>query len=76
MYKRQYWYWAGEANLRVNGGKLKLTTIPESEWKSVEDGALKFWDEMVEKGTPRQKEVVKIFRDYNAMMEKAGSPYR
>ncbi len=75
-YYRQYWYWAGEANLRVNGGKLKLTTIPESEWKSVEDGALKFWDEIVAKGTPRQKEVVKIFRDYNAMMEKAGSPYR
>ena len=75
-YYRQYWYWAGEANLRVNGCKLKLTTIPESEWKSVEDGALKFWDEIVAKGTPRQKEVVKIFRDYNAMMEKAGSPYR
>lgn len=75
-YYRQYWYWAGEANLRVNGGKLKLTTIPENEWKSVEDGALKFWDEMVAKGTPRQKEVVKIFMDYNAMMEKAGSPYR
>ena len=75
-YYRQYWYWAGEANLRVNGGKLKLTTIPENEWKSVEDGAIKFWDEMVAKGTPRQKEVVKIFRDYNAMMEKAGSPYR
>ena len=43
---------------------------------TVEDGALKFWDEVVAKGTPRQKQVVKIFRDYNAMMEKAGSPYR
>ena len=75
-YYRQYWYWAGEANLRVNGGKLKLTTIPAEEWKSIEDGALKFWDEVVAKGTPRQKQVVKIFRDYNAMMEKAGSPYR
>ena len=41
-YYRQYWYWAGEANLRVNGGKLKLTTIPAEEWKSIEDGALKF----------------------------------
>ena len=75
-YYRQYWDWAGEANLRVNGGKLKLTTIPAEEWKSIEDGALKFWDEVVAKGTPRQKQVVKIFRDYNAMMEKAGSPYR
>lgn len=75
-YYRQYWYWAGEANLRVNGGKLKLTTIPAEEWKSIEDGAMKFWDEVVAKGTPRQKQVVKIFRDYNAMMEKAGSPYR
>ena len=75
-YYRQYWYWAGEANLRVNGGKLKLTAIPAEEWKSIEDGALKFWDEVVAKGTPRQKQVVKIFRDYNAMMEKAGSPNR
>lgn len=49
-YYRQYWYWAGEANLRVNGGKLKLTTIPAEEWKSIEDGALKFWDEVVAKG--------------------------
>lgn len=75
-YYRQYWYWGGEANLRVNGGKLKLTTIPDEEWKTVENEAVKFWDELIANGTPRQKQVVKIFREYNAMMEKAGSPYR
>ena len=75
-YYRQYWYWGGEANLRVKGGKLKLTTIPDAEWKAVETEAHKFWDELIANGTPRQKQVVKIFREYNAMMEKAGSPYR
>ena len=75
-YYRQYWYWGGEANLRVNGDKLKLTTIPSEEWKTIETAAVKFWDGIAEKGTPRAKAVVKILRDYNAMMDKAGSPYR
>jgi hypothetical protein len=34
-YYRQHWYWAGEADLRVNGGKLELTTIPDAEWQTV-----------------------------------------
>jgi len=75
-YYRQYWYWGGEANLRVNGDKLKLTTIAADEWKTVENAAVKFWDEIAATGTPRAKQVVKILRDYNAMMDKAGSPYR
>ena len=28
-YYRQWWYWGGEASLRVNGDKMKLTTIPD-----------------------------------------------
>lgn len=75
-YYRQYWYWGGEAKLRVNGDKLKLTTIPSEEWRPIEVAAVKFWDGIAEKGTPRAKAVVKILRDYNAMMDKAGSPYR
>ncbi len=43
-YYRQYWYWGGEAELRTKGTKLKLTTIPDEEWKTLEDAALKFWD--------------------------------
>ncbi len=74
-YHRQYWYWAGEAKLRVNGTKLKLTTIPDEEWKTVEDEAHKFWDEIAAK-TPRTAKVVQILRDYNATMQKAGPPYR
>ena len=75
-YYRQYWYWGGEAKLRVNGDKLKLTTIPSEEWRPIEVAAVKFWDGIAEKGTPRAKAVVKILRDFNAMMDKAGSPYR
>jgi len=41
-YYRQYWYWGGEAKLRVNGDKLKLTTIPSEEWRPIEVAAVKF----------------------------------
>ena len=74
-YYRQHWYWGGEADLRVNGPKLKLTSIPDAEWKIVEDEAVKFWDEIAKKG-PRAAKIVQIFRDYNALMQKAGRPYR
>jgi TRAP-type mannitol/chloroaromatic compound transport system substrate-binding protein len=74
-YYRQYWYWGGEAHLRTKGTKLKLTTIPDEEWKTVEDAALKFWDEIAAK-SPRSAKVVKIFKEYNATMAKAGPPYR
>jgi TRAP-type mannitol/chloroaromatic compound transport system substrate-binding protein len=74
-YYRQYWYWGGEAHLRTKGTKLKLTTIPDAEWKTVEDEALKFWDEIATK-SPRSAKVVQIFKDYNATMAKAGPPYR
>ncbi|MDR1729015.1 MAG: TRAP transporter substrate-binding protein [Acidobacteriota bacterium] len=74
-YYRQYWYWGGEADKRVNGDKLKLCSIPDAEWKTVEEEAVKFWDEIA-KESPRAAQVVKIFRDYNALMAKAGKPYR
>ncbi|MDH3242932.1 MAG: C4-dicarboxylate ABC transporter, partial [Alphaproteobacteria bacterium] len=74
-YYRQYWYWGGEAHLRTKGTKLKLTTIPDAEWKTVEDEALKFWDDIA-KTSPRAAKVVKIFRDYNDTMRHAGPPYR
>lgn len=74
-YYRQHWYWGGEAKLRVEGDKLKLTTIPAAEWKTVEDEARKFWEEIA-KTSPRCAKVVEIFKQYNALMEKAGPPYR
>jgi len=74
-YYRQYWYWGGEAKLRTKGTKMKLTSIPDEEWKQVQDEAQKFWDEIA-KVSPRTAKVVQIFKDYNATMAKAGSPYR
>ena len=74
-YYRQYWYWGGEAHLRTKGTKLKLTSIPDDEWKKVEDEALKFWDEIAQI-SPRTAKVVQIFKDYNDTMSKAGRPYR
>lgn len=73
-YYRQHWYWWGEANYRTKG-KLELTTIPESEWKTVEDEAVKFWDEIAAQ-SPRSAKVVEILKQYNADMAKAGPPYR
>ena len=74
-YYRQHWYWGGEAKLRVEGDKLQLTSIPADEWKTVEEAAIKFWDEIAAT-SPRAAKVVKIFRDYNALMGKASHPYR
>ena len=74
-YYRQHWYWAGEADLRINGGKLKLTTIPAEEWKTVEDAAVKFWDEIAAESEVKAK-VVEIIKKYNDTMTKAGPPYR
>ena len=74
-YYRQYWYWGGEAKLRTEGTKLELTSIPDSEWATVENEAVKFWDEIATT-SERAGKVVQIFRDYNALMQKAGRPYR
>jgi TRAP-type mannitol/chloroaromatic compound transport system substrate-binding protein len=74
-YYRQWWYWGGEAHLRVHGTKMKLTTIPDAEWAKVEEAAVKFWDEIAKESETKAK-VVKIFKQYNADMLKAGRPYR
>ena len=74
-YYRQHWYWGGEAKLRVEGKKMKVTSIPDAEWKTVEVAARKFWDE-IGKESPLKGKVVQIFKNYNAAMEKAGPPYR
>lgn len=74
-YHRLWWYWGGEAALRVNGTKMKLTTIPDEEWATVETAATKFWDEIASESKTKAK-VVEIFKKYNADMQKAGPPYR
>jgi len=71
---RNQWYWGGEARLRAQGDKLKLRSIPQEEWKAVEDAAVKFWDEIAEEGEVHAK-IVQIFRDYNEVISKAGPPY-
>ncbi|ASY63742.1 TRAP-type C4-dicarboxylate transport system, periplasmic component [Sinorhizobium sojae CCBAU 05684] len=74
-YYRQHWYWGGEAMLRAEGTKLELTTIPDEEWETVEQEALKFWDEIAAT-SPRAAKVVAILKKYREVMEKAGPPYR
>jgi TRAP-type mannitol/chloroaromatic compound transport system substrate-binding protein len=74
-YYRQVWYWGGEAQLRVTGDKMELTSIPPEEWAQVEKDAVGFWEEIAA-SSPRAARVVQIFKDYSATMEKAGYPYR
>jgi len=74
-YYRQHWYWGGEAKLRVNGTKMKLTSIPDAEWATVEAKARIFWEEIAAQGAVERK-VVDIIKQYNADMDKAGRPYR
>ena len=39
-------YWGGEADLRVNGKKMELTSLPANEWAGVVKDAEKFWDDV------------------------------
>ena len=71
---RNQWYWGGEARLRATGDKLELTSLPALEWKEVEDAALIFWDEIAQQ-SERSAKVVQIFKDYNAITSKSGTPY-
>ena len=73
-YYRKWWYWGGEANLRVNGPKMELTTIQDEEWATVESAALEFWEEIAAESETKRR-VVDIFKKYNADMVKAGRPY-
>jgi len=74
-YYRQWWYWGGEAALRVGGDKMQLTSIPDEEWEQVEAAAKDFWDEIAGESPVRQKVVGKI-KEYNEVMREAGRPYR
>lgn len=74
-YYRQWWYWGGEADLRVNGTKMQLTSIPDEEWAQVETAAVEFWDDIAAESETKKK-VVDIFKKYNADMQQAGRPYR
>jgi hypothetical protein len=73
-YYRNQWYWGGEAKLRANGDKLKLRSVPASEWKQVEDAAKVFWDEIAAESETKAK-VVEIFRS-TTRHQQAGFPYR
>jgi TRAP-type mannitol/chloroaromatic compound transport system substrate-binding protein len=74
-YYRQVWYWGGEAKLRVEGEKMELTSIPKEEWSQVEKDAESFWDEAAA-SSPRAARIVEKLKEYTAVMEKAGFPYR
>ncbi|WP_176084381.1 TRAP transporter substrate-binding protein [Martelella sp. HB161492] len=72
---RLHWYWGGEAKLRAHGDKMKLTTIPAEEWKTVEDAAGAFWDEIATQ-SDRNAKVIEILKQYQKDMVAAGPPYR
>ena len=74
-YYRQVWYWGGEADLRVNGKKMELTSLPADEWSGVVKDAGKFWDDVASQ-SPRSAKVVDAFKLYADTMDKAGYPYR
>ena len=63
------------AELRVNGKKMELTSLPDSEWAKVVNDSKAFWDE-TSSISPRAKKVVDAFKLYAETMDKAGYPYR
>ena len=57
------------------GMLLVLTTLPDADYKKIEDAAKIFWDEVAAE-SPTKAKVVEIIKKYNETMEKAGKPYR
>ena len=47
----------GEADLRVNGKKMELTSLPANEWSQVVKDSEQFWDE-TSKISPRAKKLL------------------
>ncbi|WMS44015.1 hypothetical protein RDV64_06370 [Acuticoccus sp. MNP-M23] len=54
---------------------MELTQLPAEEWAQVNSDAQGFWDEIAA-SSDRAGRVVQIFKDYAAVQEKAGYPYR
>ena len=75
-YYRDVWYWGGEAKLRVEGEKMELTSLPAEEWAQVIADSTSFWDEVASCQPARRHAWFEAFKDYAAVMEKAGYPYR
>ena len=75
-YYRQWWYWGGEAALRVDGEKMQLTSIPDEEWQQVEDAARSLLGRNRRRVGDQGLASCKILKDYNATMRQAGRPYR
>ncbi len=73
-YYRLHWYWWGEAKYRAEGAKMELTSIPEDQWTGVEAQAAKYWDEFSKK-SPRSERIIKAFKEYAEIRQKAGAPY-
>ena len=74
-YYRNYWYWGGEARLRVSGGgrnkKLELVTLPANEWQIIENEASAFWDGIAKK-SDRNRKVIEILREYRNTYFRSG----
>ncbi len=73
-YRRLHWYWGGEARLRTQGEQLELTSIPDDEWRRVQEEAVTFWDEKA-MNSERASRIVAALKDYHATLERAGQPY-
>ena len=58
-----------------SSGNSIYASIPESEWRKVEDEAFKFWDEKAQE-SERNARVVEILKQYTETMRQAGPPYR
>ncbi len=54
-YHRQWWYWAGEAKLRVEGKDMTLTSLPDADYKKIEDAAKIFWDDVAAESPTKAK---------------------
>ncbi|MDD5590403.1 MAG: TRAP transporter substrate-binding protein DctP [Dehalococcoidales bacterium] len=78
QYNKTVWYYWGEAHYRLagEGGKsFILTTLPDEDWARMTDLKESIWDDIAAMGA-REAQAIQILRDYQDLLEAAGTPYR
>ena len=73
-FEKNNWYYTGEAVYRTQP-LFTLTTMPPDDWQKILDLKEGEYDRIAAT-SPRCAQAIDIIRDYQALMEEAGPPYR
>ncbi len=74
-YYRNVWYYNGEVEYRVYGGKLEVVVWSDEEWQKILDLAPPYYEKVAARN-PTAARVIDIVKKYQKDLEAAGPPFR